>query len=390
MTLFCPLWMPLFYIFWLTIRPENSGSGAFFALFTGAVSATVRFFVPNFIEPGGFGISRYISAFVDYTSVPVLFPLAVALLISRLCRGAGITDFTGFTLLAAIPSGFVCSIPGSAARDMLRMALTPLMWTAIAVAFYPLSRLLVRGTGNGGGVFQRAGLSLKVIAVFGFLAYSLLPPLVWWSFFSHHEVYGALLLIPALAPMLAISIYLFGKKQPRGGEKFLEPVSSAANRPAAFPRGAALKVGWIVKWKRLAALTCIVLLLTAALIDYFTAGFARYTFVFHSSDTGREFVEERMLARAKLYETNVNRYVKEALLGPLSLEAEPLFSRGARLETFLLRDGVVFLGVSEEAAVPQEASLLDTFRQLAGGIRRNFRLVKEVRFFIEGNEVIFN
>jgi hypothetical protein len=342
----------------------------FWALLTGAVCAAVRFFVPCFIEPGGFGMSRYLGAFVDYTSVPVLFPLAVALFVSRLCRGAEINDFTGFVLLAIVPSAFVCSIPWGARRDMLRLALTPLLWTALAVAFYPVSRLLAQGAADSGG--QRVSLPRKTIAVFGFAVFSLLPPLVWWIFFCNRPLYGALLLIPALAPMLAVCISLFRKKRADGGG------------------GTAFKVWRFFERKHAAALVCVLLPWSAALTGYVKAGLARYTFVFRASDTGREVVEERMLARAKSHEANVNRYVEEALLGPLSMEAKPLFSRGARLETFLLRDGVVFLGVSGEAVEePQAVNLADTLRLLSGGIRRNFPAVKEVRFFIEGGEVVF-
>jgi hypothetical protein len=201
--------MPAFYVFWLTIRPENSNSGALWALITGAFAAAVRFFVPVLVDAGGFGLSRYINAYVDYTSLPVLFPLIVVLLVSRLYPGTGITDFTGFTLLAMVPAAFVCSIPWGARQDILRLVLTPLLWTALATAFYPLSvtlgRIIRIGRLSGGSLF----VTVSVVI----LVFSLLPPLVWWSFFCNKNLIGAFLLLPAIAPALIICTLLFMKKQ---------------------------------------------------------------------------------------------------------------------------------------------------------------------------------
>ncbi|MDR1256456.1 MAG: hypothetical protein LBJ86_01760 [Spirochaetaceae bacterium] len=208
MILFCLLWMPVFYVFWLTIRPENSDSGTLWALITGAAAAAARFFVPVLADAGGFGLFRYISAYVDYTSLPVLLPLAVALLVSHFCPGAGITDFTGFTLLAMVPVAFVCSIPWGARQDMLRLVLTPLLWTSLAAAFYTLQAV--------SGRIQAGGLPHKKIAVFGTLMFSLLPPLVWRSFFCNKNMIGALLLLPVLAPALIVCTLLFRKKQLAG------------------------------------------------------------------------------------------------------------------------------------------------------------------------------
>ncbi|MDR0382884.1 MAG: hypothetical protein LBH50_02740 [Spirochaetaceae bacterium] len=135
---FCLLWTPAFYIFWRAVRPENINSRAVLAFIVGSCEAVARFFVPYMAYSGGLGLSRYISAYVDYTSLPVLLPLAAALLISRFRPNAGITDFTGFTLLSMVPVALACFVPWSASHDPLRLTLTPLLWTALAAAFYPL------------------------------------------------------------------------------------------------------------------------------------------------------------------------------------------------------------------------------------------------------------
>jgi hypothetical protein len=200
MILFSVLWVPVFYLFWLTIRPENSDCGAFRALLLGGAAALFRFFIPAFVNAHGFETSRYISAFIDYTSLPALFPLVVALFITYFCPRSGITDFTGFTLLALTPFALACSTVWSArAHDVLRLVLTPLLWTALASSFDPLIRL------------SRRGIPHKIASAFGITAFSLLTPLVWLDFFCNNIRRGAALLLPALAPMMILCAVYFRK-----------------------------------------------------------------------------------------------------------------------------------------------------------------------------------
>jgi hypothetical protein len=215
MMLFCLLWMPVFLCFWLTIRPENSNSRMFWALILGAIAAIARFFTPALIDAGGFGLSRYFSAYVDYTSLPVMIPLIFVSLVSRLFPKTGITDFTGFTLMAMIPVALVSSIPWGVRRDFLRLVLTPLFWTAFATASYPLSVISGRVT-TGGGPSDR---KLYRTAALGILAFSLLPPLAWWSFFCNKNIIGTLLLLLTVAPALTVCTLLFMKKQLFMGER---------------------------------------------------------------------------------------------------------------------------------------------------------------------------
>jgi hypothetical protein len=158
-----------------------------------------------------------------------------------------------------------------------------------------------------------------------------------------------------------------------------------------IPLRAALKVRVFVrKRQRAAAFTGLLLLCLIAPADYFVSGLARRTFVFYLIDTGQTVVEERMLMRAGSREADISRYVEEVILGPLSLEAEPLLDHDAKLEAVLLRDGTVFLDFSEEAAIPPPAGgLADKFKVLNEGIRRNFFFVKGVRIFIAGQEARF-
>ena len=129
----------------------------------------------------------------------------------------------------------------------------------------------------------------------------------------------------------------------------------------------------------------------AALGDFLFLGLARRTFIFYSNREGNVVVEDRMLSRSGEQETDMRRYVEEVLLGPISPDSAPLFPRGTRLQSLMYREGIVYANLSESAAL---ALLVggDTFRSLVTlkeGLRRNFSHVKEVRLFIEGNEVFF-
>jgi hypothetical protein len=143
--------------------------------------------------------------------------------------------------------------------------------------------------------------------------------------------------------------------------------------------------------KHNAALTGLLLLCILAVVDFITGGFTRRTFVFQTINTGQDVVEERMLMRTKSRETDISRYVEEVILGPLSLETAPLINREAQLEALLLRNDIVYLSISEEAAIsPAGGSLLEKFDILRREIIRNFPSVKEVRIFIAGNEVVLS
>jgi hypothetical protein len=133
-----------------------------------------------------------------------------------------------------------------------------------------------------------------------------------------------------------------------------------------------------------------VLLGLIALANFFRLLLARRTFVFYSEMEGKIVVEERMLRRSGDRETDIRRYIDEALLGPVTPGSEPLFPRETRLASFMYRDEVVYSDLTEPAALPSGGG--DVFRSLLTlneGIRRNFPYIKNVKLFIGGNEVFF-
>jgi hypothetical protein len=173
----------------------------------------------------------------------------------------------------------------------------------------------------------------------------------------------------------------------------IEPASGKPARTGAFAgkipggRGIPAPVGRFFGNPACRALICLGLLCLLAFLDHRHSAFTRTTFIFYDIETGNELVEERMLPLSGNREEKLAFYAAEALLGPALQNALPLFPRDTRLESLLFRDGVVYLDLSETAALPVEGG--GSFQSLSAlyrGIRRNFAFVKDVRFFIAGNE----
>jgi len=153
-----------------------------------------------------------------------------------------------------------------------------------------------------------------------------------------------------------------------------------------------LAIGRFLSKTKNRRLMYLVVICLIALGEFLHLGLARRTFVFYSSLEGKTVVEDRMLRRSGDRETDIRRYLDEALLGPSFPELDPLFPLGTKLNSFMYREAVVYADLSESAALPLEGSW-DVFRSLLTlneGIRRNFPFVGDVRLFIGGNEAFFN
>ncbi|MDR2519228.1 MAG: GerMN domain-containing protein [Spirochaetaceae bacterium] len=151
----------------------------------------------------------------------------------------------------------------------------------------------------------------------------------------------------------------------------------------------------LVFWRRLRAFLLLAGLGAYTAREAANAPSARRTFVFYAIGDNRLMVEDRMLPRLASEELAIQRYVEEALLGPVSPRAAPLFYKEARLRSLLYRDAVVYADLSEEAALPaleegrpKDGEVLRSLHGLDAGIRRNFPAVQEVRLFINGRRVL--
>ena len=146
--------------------------------------------------------------------------------------------------------------------------------------------------------------------------------------------------------------------------------------------------------KRNLYLSLLILIALMVLVEGLVLGLTRRTFVFYTALEGNIIVEDRMFRRSDSKETDIRRYIEEVLLGPVSPDAVPLLSLETRLLSLIFRDGVVYADFSEVSALPVELprnqTVFSGFLTLYEGIRRNFSSVKDVKFFIGGNQIFYN
>jgi hypothetical protein len=196
MSLFCFLWMPLFYLFRRSVSAGEGGSGAVLALLLGSVAAIFQFFFGSLADSGGFGFSRWISGFVDIVSLPALIPLAIYLVFIAVRLLSGAPDFANFALLWLIPVAAFRSVSWSSLNDPILLVAVPLLWTAIAVGIPFFVNIAVSGPPP---VIVLAALAILIIPLLAATAY--------WAFFAQKTALGYGLLGITLAPA-AVSIIL--------------------------------------------------------------------------------------------------------------------------------------------------------------------------------------
>ena len=190
MSLFCILWIPLFYLFWRSITSSNA-SGGVWALIAGSVVALVQFFLGPFVEPGGFDFHRWMSGCIDIVVLPALAPLLVYLLLFCLKIITGTVDFAGFALLWLIPSAVFRALSWGAQPDPILLVLVPILWTAVAVGIHFFVTIILD--------------SRPIVIVLSSLAILFIPVAAassFWAFFSQKTTMGFLFLIAAAVPML--------------------------------------------------------------------------------------------------------------------------------------------------------------------------------------------
>ena len=68
--------------------------------------------------------------------------------------------------------------------------------------------------------------------------------------------------------------------------------------------------------------------------------------MFQSAATGKICMEARYLPKHPV-QGDVNCYVDELLLGPLTAEYRPLFTRGTRAQSCFVRDGILYVDLSD-------------------------------------------
>jgi hypothetical protein len=198
MIIFCFLWLPLFYLLWRTVTGGNAAAGGIWALLIGSVVALIQFFLGSMVEPGGFGLSRWVSGFIDIVALPALAPLLVYLLLVSLKIIGGAMDFTNFALLWLIPVAAIRALGWSSQNDPILLILVPILWTAIAVGVPFFIKLILN---SGGWVIAPASLAILAVPFAAASSY--------WAFYSQMSSPGFLFCLAATAPMLVSVILSF-------------------------------------------------------------------------------------------------------------------------------------------------------------------------------------
>ncbi|MDR2068968.1 MAG: hypothetical protein LBP71_03765 [Spirochaetaceae bacterium] len=204
MSLFCLLWIPLFYLFWISLSPEDTPRlYDCWALFLGSLTALVTFFLGPLITPGGFGFSRWLSAYIDIVCFPVIFPIIIGFLLSLTPLSPGRGSSANFTLLWLIPVAVMRTITWGVRKDPLHLVLVPLLWSALAAGIFFFLTLL----------WNRRG-KVVVPLIIGLLLLPATAAASYWAFFSQKFYLGLLFVILSLIPM-GIKITCFFLSPPR-------------------------------------------------------------------------------------------------------------------------------------------------------------------------------
>ncbi|GHU65336.1 hypothetical protein FACS189447_04100 [Spirochaetia bacterium] len=199
MSLFCLLWMPLFYLFWHTVAKENASSGGVWALLLGSIVALIQFFLGNLVKVGGFGLSLWVSACIDIIALPAVLPLLVYLALVLTRALSGTIDFARFALLWLVPWAAIRAVSWSAGNDPTLLILAPLLWTAIAVGVPFFINLLL--------AFFRWYVIIP--CGLGILILPFTAATSWWAFSSQMFSYGMIFLFISFIPLIISMILSF-------------------------------------------------------------------------------------------------------------------------------------------------------------------------------------
>lgn len=200
MSIFCLLWTPFFYLFWRSVSGSRHLAGGVWAVLGGCIAALLRMFLGSIVDPGEFGVSRWLNACVDIVVLPALAPFLVYLVIIFSKFISGPYDFANFAQLWLIPCAAIRALSWSSQNDPIQLILVPVLWTAISVGVSFLIDLLLKSRKL---VIIPAALGMLIIAFASASSY--------WAFFSQRSNLGFLLLFAAAAPMLVYMILAFNK-----------------------------------------------------------------------------------------------------------------------------------------------------------------------------------
>ena len=162
----------------------------------GTIIAFFRFFLGSFVNAGGFGFSRWVSACIDVVALPVALPYIICVIFAMLRIISAQANFTNYAFLWLIPVAAVRTLGWSSNNNPILLMGVPVLWTAVAAGM----GLFIQIAQNGWGI-------AVIPAILGAIALPLIGATSYWALFSHHDLLGIILLALCLVP-LVISIVL--------------------------------------------------------------------------------------------------------------------------------------------------------------------------------------
>jgi len=190
MSFFCLLWVPLFYLLRRSFT-GTSGSGSVWALLLGSMTAIIQFFLGYFVNPGGFGFSRWLFGFIDIVSLTVLVPLLIYLLLMLFSGFSGNIDFANFAMLWLIPVAAMRALSWSSANEPILLVAVPLLWTALAIGIPFFINWMLNN-------FRWYTVIISIICI---LILPIAASTAYWAFFSQQTALGFLLFFVTQIPL---------------------------------------------------------------------------------------------------------------------------------------------------------------------------------------------
>jgi len=160
----------------------------------------IQFFLGNLIDPGGFGLSRWVSGCIDIIVLPALEPILLYFFLITFKFISGEADFANFALLWLIPGAGMRALSWSSSGDPLLLVLAPVLWTAIAVGLPFFIKIILNSRIY---IIIPASLAIIIIPFAASCSY--------WAFYAQRTYYGILFLFAAVVPMLVSVILSFIK-----------------------------------------------------------------------------------------------------------------------------------------------------------------------------------
>jgi hypothetical protein len=201
----CLLWMPVVFLFWVTVRPASqrdaAGAGALLALPLGIIAALIWFFGSPFVQAQGRGLQRVLSIFIDVNGVFLLMPLVLGWALRVLGAFNAEFDITAWTLLFLFPVAVSTSINSDPDFEPALLYLRSCVWVLVPIDVAIVFRLLRNKT--------RWLLALMLPYV---LAWPVLGSACYWAFFVQDRLIGWTLLTVITLPALIYLGMLFVKR----------------------------------------------------------------------------------------------------------------------------------------------------------------------------------